>query len=96
MKKVLVIGAGLAGSEAALFLAKRSIPVVLLESKGLQRTEAQSSDHLVELVCTNSLKSLSPTTGHGHLKWEMGRLGSSVLEMADLCRVPAGDALGRG
>ncbi len=91
--KVLVIGAGLAGSEAANFLAKRGIKVVLLESKALNPNPAQKVKTAAELVCTNSLKSLVPTSGHGLLKFEMEQLGSLVLEIGKKTSVPAGDAL---
>ncbi|MBF0312725.1 MAG: methylenetetrahydrofolate--tRNA-(uracil(54)-C(5))-methyltransferase (FADH(2)-oxidizing) TrmFO [Oligoflexia bacterium] len=91
---VLVVGAGLAGSECAWYLANRGIDVVLLESKKLAPNPAQTmSDSFAELVCSNSLKSLRPETPHGILKHEMRTLGSLVLKAAELHRVPAGDAL---
>ncbi len=92
-KKVLVLGAGLAGCEVASLLAKHHIQVVLVDGKKHQRTKAQSLDTYSELVCTNSLKSLKETSGHGMLKREMQQLGSLVLECAYENRVPAGDAL---
>lgn len=91
--KVLVVGAGLAGSEAANFLAKRGIRVVLVESKANNPNPAQKIKTAAELVCTNSLKSLLPTSGHGLLKFEMELLGSLVLEAGKKTSVPAGDAL---
>lgn len=91
--KVLVIGAGLAGSEAAFFLAERGIQVVVVESKKIKRTPAQTLDSFAELVCTNSLKSVDQGTPHGMLKYEMNKLGSIVLKNAQLAKVPAGDAL---
>jgi methylenetetrahydrofolate--tRNA-(uracil-5-)-methyltransferase len=91
--KVLVIGAGLAGSETANFLAKRGIKVVLVESKAISLNPAQKIKTAAELVCTNSLKSLIPTSGHGLLKFEMELLESLVLEMGKKTAVPAGDAL---
>lgn len=91
--KVLVVGAGLAGSEASYFLARQGIQVCLVESKVITSNPAQKSKHFAELVCTNSLKSLDPSTGHGLLKEEMKVLGSLVLEVAHEFRVPAGEAL---
>lgn len=91
--RVLVIGAGLAGSEAAMFLARNGIEVVLLEAKTVKLNPAQKIPHFAELVCTNSLKSLDPYSAHGLLKSEMKALGSFIIEMAELHSVPAGDAL---
>ncbi len=93
MKRVLVIGAGLAGSEAAMFLARRGIQVVLVEGKTVKLNPAQKIPTFAELVCTNSLKSMDSTSGHGILKNEMKAMGSLVLECATLHAVPAGDAL---
>ena len=93
MAKVLVIGAGLAGSDAAWFLAQNNVDVVLAEGKSLGLNPAQKVKTYAELVCTNSLKSVDPATGHGLLKGEMQALGSLVLESAYEKRVPAGDAL---
>ena len=81
MSKVLVIGAGLAGSEAAYFLARHHVDVVLIESKRVNKNPSQKLDSFAELVCTNSLKSLKPDTGHGLLKQEMESLGSLVLKV---------------
>lgn len=92
-KKVLVIGAGLAGSEAAYFLARYGIKVVLLESKSLEPNPAQKTKTFAELVCTNSLKSLGANSAHGLLKSEMETLGSLVISAAKKHAVPAGDAL---
>jgi len=91
--RVLVIGAGLAGSEAAHYLATHDVQVVLLESKRLAPNPSQKMNGFAELVCTNSLKSLNPDSGHGLLKYEMKALGSIVLELGLKCAVPAGDAL---
>lgn len=91
--KVLVVGAGLAGSEAAMYLAKRGVEVVLVENKTLQRNPSQKLNDFAELVCTNSLKSKEPSSGHGVLKYEMNGLGSLVLESGYEAQVPAGDAL---
>ncbi|MFZ4714149.1 MAG: methylenetetrahydrofolate--tRNA-(uracil(54)-C(5))-methyltransferase (FADH(2)-oxidizing) TrmFO [Bacteriovoracaceae bacterium] len=91
--RVLVIGAGLAGSEAAFFLAERKISVVLIESKTLKLNPAQKIPTFAELVCTNSLKSKDPEAAHGLLKTEMRALGSLILKMAEENAVPAGEAL---
>ena len=91
--RVLVIGAGLAGSEASMFLAKNGIEVILIEAKTIQLNPAQKNPDFAELVCTNSLKSLDPHSAHGLLKSEMSALGSFVIEVAQKHAVPAGDAL---
>ncbi len=91
--KVLVIGAGMAGSEAAYFLAQKNIAVVLVENKRLKLNPAQKIPLFGELVCTNSLKSLDPGSSHGLLKLEMASMGSVILKAAHLAKVPAGDAL---
>ncbi len=89
-----VIGAGLAGSEAAWALAERGVEVALIEQKPARRSPAHSSDALCELVCSNSLKS-DDVFGNacGLLKEEMRRLGSLTMEAAAHTRVPAGGAL---
>ena len=92
-KKVLVIGAGLAGSDAAYFLAQNGVSVVLIESKRKKKNPAQTLDGFAELVCTNSLKSMDPYSGHGLLKHEMKAFGSLVLECGLETAVPAGNAL---
>ena len=93
MKPVTVVGGGLAGCEVALQLARRGVPVRLLEMKPERRTPAQTSDHLGELVCSNSFRSANVANAIGLLKWEMRHVGSAVLEAADRNAVPAGDAL---
>lgn len=93
LSRVLVIGAGLAGSEAAWFLAEKGIQVRLVECKTKKLNEAQKIPTFTELVCTNSLKSMDPTSAHGLLKTEMKALGSLVLRNAEKHAVPAGDAL---
>jgi methylenetetrahydrofolate--tRNA-(uracil-5-)-methyltransferase len=93
MKKVLVVGAGLAGSEASYYLARNGVKVVLVENKKLKKNPAQKIETFAELVCTNSLKSMNPASGHGLLKREMKALGSLVLEAGYATQVPAGDAL---
>ena len=90
---VVVVGAGLAGCEAAVQLARRGIPVRLLEMKPRKYSPAHSLPGPAELVCSNSLKSDSEESAHGLLKSELRRLGSVVLEAADETRVPAGTAL---
>jgi len=93
MTPVTVIGAGLAGSECALQLARRGIPVRLCEMKPHQRSPAHRSDGPAELVCSNSFRSDSPETPIGMLHAELRRLGSLILGEADRARVPAGEAL---
>jgi methylenetetrahydrofolate--tRNA-(uracil-5-)-methyltransferase len=93
MDPVTVIGAGLAGSECALQLARRGIPVRLCEMKPHQRSPAHRSDGPAELVCSNSFRSDSPETPIGMLHAELRRLGSLILGEADRARVPAGEAL---
>jgi len=92
-KKVLIIGAGLAGTEAAWFLARHGVTVILMECKRFAPNPAQKMKTAAELVCTNSLKSMDPHTGHGLLKREMQKLGSLILDMAYQHKVPAGEAL---
>ena len=91
--KVTVVGAGLAGSEAAYQLARRGIPVRLIEMRPIKMTEAHQSADFAELVCSNSLRNDSMDTAVGVLKEEMRRLGSLVIAAADRARVPAGSAL---
>ena len=91
---VTVIGAGLAGSEAAYYLATRGIPVRLVEMKPHKKTPAHSGDGFGELVCSNSLKSDDKyANACGLLKEEMRILGSLTMEAAEYARVPAGAAL---
>ncbi|HEX3594669.1 MAG TPA: methylenetetrahydrofolate--tRNA-(uracil(54)-C(5))-methyltransferase (FADH(2)-oxidizing) TrmFO, partial [Polyangiaceae bacterium] len=90
---VVIVGAGLAGCEAALGLARRGIRVRLLEQKPQRRTAAQVSDHFCELVCSNSFRGAALSNAVGLLKEEMRRLGSFVMRAADATRVPAGGAL---
>ena len=91
--KVLVIGAGLAGSEAANYLANNNVEVILIENKTIKKNPAQKVTTFAELVCTNSLKSKNPASGHGLLKVEMKAMKSVVLEIGERTSVPAGDAL---
>ena len=92
-RAVTVVGAGLAGCEAALQLAHRGIVVRLIEQKPRLRTPAQVSDRLCELVCSNSFRGAALSNAVGLLKEEMRRLGSFVMRAADATRVPAGGAL---
>ncbi|MBU6152945.1 MAG: methylenetetrahydrofolate--tRNA-(uracil(54)-C(5))-methyltransferase (FADH(2)-oxidizing) TrmFO [Bdellovibrionales bacterium] len=93
MQRVHIIGAGLAGSEAAWFLAERGVRVVLHEMRPLQTTPAHKTSQCAELVCSNSLKSKSPVSAPGMMKAEMRMVGSLVLDAAMLAEVPAGEAL---
>lgn len=90
---VKVIGAGLAGCEAAWQLAKRGVSVELCEMKPQKKTPAHKTDMLAELVCSNSFKAARVNSAAGLLKEEMRRLGSLLMECADSCAVPAGGAL---
>lgn len=93
MKKVTVLGAGLAGCECAWQLAKRGIEVRLYEMKPNKMTPAHSSEYFAELVCSNSLRSDELTNAVGLLKAEMRKMGSLIMESADSNRVAAGGAL---
>jgi len=88
-----VVGAGFAGVEAAWFLAERGHPVRLYEMRPKQPTPAHVTEHFAELVCSNSLKSNSPSSPAGQLKHEMRTLGSLVLKVAAEHSVPGGEAL---
>lgn len=92
-QRVTVVGAGLAGSEAALQLAARGIPVHLIEMRPQVGTAVHHTGDAAELVCSNSLKSLEATSAAGCLKYELQRMGSFVLAEAFANRVPAGGAL---
>ncbi|MBT8395478.1 MAG: FAD-dependent oxidoreductase, partial [Gemmatimonadetes bacterium] len=92
-KPITIVGGGLAGCEAALFLAERGHRVELLEMRPTRSTPAHQTDALGELVCTNSFKSEDPANAHGQLKREMAALGSLLLTVAAEARVPAGSAL---
>ncbi len=93
MKKVNVIGAGFAGSEAAYQLAKRGVKVTLYEMKPKKKTPAHSSDSFCELCCSNSFRAEGLRNAVGLLKEEMRYLDSIVMKCADKTRVPAGGAL---
>ena len=93
-KEVLVVGGGLAGSEAAYYLASRGIKTTLVEMKPVKYTPAHESENFGELVCSNSLKSNDVySNACGLLKEEMRALGSMIIEAADATKVPAGAAL---
>lgn len=91
--RVKVIGGGLAGSEAALQLAKQGINVDLYEMRPEKTTGAHKTEYLGELVCSNSLGSDDTGAASGLLKAELRKLGSFLINIADECRVPAGNAL---
>lgn len=93
MDRINVLGAGLAGSECAWQLAKRGLPVRLVEMKPRKMSPAHSSPYFAELVCSNSLRSDELTNAVGLLKEEMRRMGSLIMESADKNRVAAGGAL---
>lgn len=93
MDKVTVVGAGLAGCEAAWQLVKRKIPVRLVEMRPKTSSPAHHSENFAELVCSNSLRSDSLNNAVGILKEEMRHLDSIIMESADATRVPAGSAL---
>jgi len=92
-ESVEIVGGGLAGCEAALFLAERGHSVRLTEMRPVRGTPAHETDRLGELVCANSFKSEDPANAHGQLKREMEALGSLLLRVAREVRVPAGSAL---
>ena len=93
MEKVNVIGAGLAGCEAAWQLAKRNVAVDLYEMKTIKRNDIQHLDTFAELVCSNSLRSNVLTNAVGLLKEELRTIGSLIMEAADHTALPAGSAL---
>lgn len=93
MNKAVVVGAGLAGCEAAWQLAQRGISVILYEMKPIKRSPAHSYDGFAELVCSNSLRADSLSNAVGLLKEEMRRLDSLIISCADKNKVPAGGAL---
>ncbi|WP_422677845.1 FADH(2)-oxidizing methylenetetrahydrofolate--tRNA-(uracil(54)-C(5))-methyltransferase TrmFO [Bacillus smithii] len=90
---VNVVGAGLAGSEAAFQIAERGIKVNLYEMRPVKQTPAHHTDKFAELVCSNSLRADTLTNAVGVLKEEMRALNSVIIRSADDCRVPAGGAL---
>ena len=94
MPNVTIIGAGLAGSEAAWQAAELGCSVELWEMRPKRETPAHRTEHFAELVCSNSLGNLALETASGLLKEELRRLGSVILHCADTNTVPAGGALG--
>jgi methylenetetrahydrofolate--tRNA-(uracil-5-)-methyltransferase len=93
MEEVIVIGAGLAGSEVAWQLAKRGIRVILYEMRPQKLTPAHKTGFFAELVCSNSLRSKDLTNAVGLLKEELRRLSSIIMESADINQIPGGKAL---
>src|SRR5438309_1143008 len=93
MRQVKIIGAGLAGSEAAWQCARRGVQVDLYEMRPVRTTPAHQTGDFAELVCSNSLKSDSENTAPWLLKEEMQRTGSLLMDVARQCAVPAGHAL---
>ncbi len=93
MKDINIIGGGLAGSEAAIYIASKGIKVRLFEMRPFKLTEAHKTGNFAEIVCSNSLGSLNPENGRGLLKEEILSLGSVLLRTAFECKVPAGKAL---
>ena len=93
MATVKVIGAGLAGSEAAWQLAQRGVLVELIEMKPEKKSPAHHTDTFAELVCSNSLRSDQLENAVGLLKEELRRMGSLIMTCADEHRVEAGGAL---
>lgn len=93
MKKIIVVGAGLAGCEASWQAANAGASVELYEMRPLRRSPAHQTDGFAELVCSNSLRGASLENAVGVLKEEMRRLGSLIMEAADATAVPAGGAL---
>ncbi|MDL1888413.1 methylenetetrahydrofolate--tRNA-(uracil(54)-C(5))-methyltransferase (FADH(2)-oxidizing) TrmFO, partial [Nitrospirales bacterium NOB] len=90
---IVIIGGGLAGSEAAWQAAARGVKVTLYEMRPKEMTKAHKTGNLAELVCSNSLGSADPLNAPGILKAEMRRLNSLVIRAAEAARVPAGSAL---
>ena len=87
MNKAIVIGAGLAGCEAAYQLSKRGIQVDLYEMKPVKYSDAHHNENFAELVCSNSLRSDALTNAVGVLKHEMRMIGSLIMEAADATSV---------
>ena len=91
--KAIIIGAGLAGTEAALNLSKNDVKVDLYEMRPEKMTKAHTTDKCAELVCSNSLRGASLSNAVGLLKEELRALNSFVIQSADVNQVPAGGAL---
>lgn len=93
MRPVTIVGAGLAGSEAAWQVARFGVPVRLIDMKPQKKTPAHHLDTFAELVCSNSLKAMRLQSASGLLKEELRRMGSMLLDAADTSALPAGGAL---
>ena len=93
MSHITIVGAGLAGCEAAMQCARRGVQVTLIEQKPKSRTPAHRADDFAELCCSNSLRSGVKTNAVGLLKYEMAQMHSIVMEAADATRVAAGGAV---
>ncbi len=93
MKELIIIGGGLAGSEAVYQCAKRGVQVKLFEAKPNYISPAHKTEYLAELVCSNSLKSNEPTNAHGLLKAELRLLDSLLQRCAEKTKIPGGKAL---
>ena len=93
MARVTIVGAGMAGSEAALQLARRGIDVRLVEMRPVRQTEAHQTDGMAELVCSNSFRGAALMNAVGLLKEEMRRAGGVLMDLAEDAAVPAGGAL---
>src|SRR5690554_5267549 len=91
--KVNIIGAGLAGSEAAYQLAKRNFEINLYEMRPIKLTDAHKTGNFAELVCTNSLRSKDIKNAVGLLKYEMEKLDSLIIKAAKYAEIPAGGSL---
>lgn len=92
-REITIVGAGLAGSEAAWQIAKLGVPVRLYEMRPKKQTPAHHTDKFAELVCSNSLRANTLTNAVGVLKEEMRKLDSLIIKAADQCSIPAGGAL---
>ena len=90
---ITVVGAGLAGCEAAWQLAERHIPVHLVEMKPREHSPAHALDGMAELVCSNSFRGSAIASAVGLLKEELNRTGSLLIKLAQHTRIPAGRAL---
>ena len=93
MRKVHIIGAGLAGSESAWQVSKFGVEVILHEMRPIKNTPAHKTENFAELVCSNSLRASGLTNAVGVLKEEMRRLDSAIISVADETKIPAGGAL---
>ena len=93
MSKITIVGGGLAGCEAAWQIAKRGHEVRMYEMRPVTMTPAHKTEHLAELVCSNSFRAANIENGVGLLKEEMRRLDSLIMESADATQVPAGGCL---